>query len=333
MKSKVQNELTVVDMIKALKKNLLLLSLTFVTGFIIIALFFVFRYPPISVSIRINSKDLGYVFKMIDKSANVLSFSEFNRFIRPIVDINGKERRQYRIEPEDTLIKKRANNNAKIILDLILSRKFRKKEKDLYRKFKIDLNDFFVKLEKQLFSWFYYDLRLKRINKDREKFILEKAIDINNISIETIKKYLNISSENFKDISGIKTFYLPPKQQLSGLIIARDEKLNRLEVLNDEIKGLKDVLYLIEKKSVINFRTLLKENKIKSLDKMFNRVKTIFGVYENMKSGYSNATIFTDSSLSGTYLMICSVIFFVIFLLTLVFVKEWWIKNKKNISK
>ncbi len=326
-------ELSSVYIIKVLKRRIILFASILITGIIISALFFVFKYPPKYASVMIYSEDFGDVFKMVNDKSEFLSNNEFNRLIDPVIKGNRKQNKKYKIQIKDTLVKEKVNNSILRILDLIVTRKFPKNEENLKGKFVADLEDFFTNLEKKLFSWFLYKQKITKINIENRIYSLEESIEISNKEIEVVKKLLEIDVGKYQDMLVKNSYFLPPSQQYYGLIIEKNNNTIKLELLKANLNEVINTIKLIEDEKIESFSGLSLKDDLKKYTMTYNSVTGISNKFRLLKKNYCNKSFSTDPSIAATYLMICSFIFVIFFSFIVIFLVEWWRNNKKEILR
>ncbi|MCK5221966.1 MAG: hypothetical protein KAR14_10330 [Candidatus Aminicenantes bacterium] len=330
--AEMKTELTFIEIIKILKKRIYFFLTVFITGIILISLFFTFRFPPESVSTRIYSEDFRDIFKMISNEKGFLFPAEFKRLIQPVIELIDQEGKLYKIQIKDTLLKENINTIILRINDLIISRKFPKGEKQVREKFFEDLKDFFKKFEEQVFLLFLYNTRIEKINLENQIFLKKKLLEELGKSISITKQYLNVSVSNFKDILERNAFYLPPEQQYYGLVIERDNLKNKLVLLDQQYKETKGLLEIIDKRDIHLFKSLSVMEKLKNFEKLYVRITSISKKWNILINNYFKGAITEDESISAGYLLFCSLFFYLIFSFMIVLIVEWYFRNKKMIT-
>lgn len=265
---------------------------------------------------------------MVSNVKGFLFPAEFRRLIQPVIELNDENGRVYKIQIKDTLLKEKINNIVININDLIISRKFPKGEKQIREKFHEDLKDFFNKFEEQVFLLFLYNTRVEKINLENQNFLTEKLLEELNKSIDITKQYLHVSVSDFKDILERNAFYLPPEQQYYGLLIERDNMKNKLALLEKQLKETKGLLEIIDKRDIHLFKSLSTQEKIKTFEKLHVRIESISNKWNILVNNYFKYVITKDESISAGYLLICSLFFYLIFSVMIVFIVEWYLRNK-----
>ncbi len=323
-------ELIFADLIKIIKKRIILLSTILISGIILITLFFTFKYPPEALSSRIFSDDLGNIFSIINSKNKFLSPDDITNLIDPIIQLNNEKNKGYKISVKNTFKKGHIHNSVIGVLDLNISRKFAKYDEKSKVKFIRDIEDFFRKFEHQLFLWFVYREKMEKLKIIGNILDKKKTIEETEKKISIVKKFKDIPSENYRDILDIDPGYLPPSQQYYGLVIEMNNHKRLLDLFNETLIEIDGILKIISDKRLSLFSEIVIINDLKQYEILYNRVKSISENIRILKKKIILRGFYRSGNIPGIYLMVFSFLILFIFLAILISFIEWYSKNKNR---